>query len=62
MVKSIRLFYQYIVKSIKNQKGKPCEMDLPLLKNDITSSEPISKLGIHSRNQANNLALEIATF
>jgi hypothetical protein len=20
----------------KNQKGKPCEMDLPLLKNDIT--------------------------
>ncbi len=26
----------YIVKSIKNQKGKPSEMDLPLLKNDIT--------------------------
>jgi len=28
----------YIVKSIKNQKGKPSEMDLPLLKNDITNN------------------------
>jgi len=34
----------------KCKKGKSGEMDLPLLKNDITSSEPISKLGIHSRN------------
>jgi hypothetical protein len=34
----------------KCKKDKPCGMDLPLLKNDITGSEPISKLGIHSRN------------
>jgi len=27
----------YIVKSTKKQKGKPPKMDLPLLKNDITT-------------------------
>ena len=26
----------YIIKSTKNQKGKPCTMDSPLLKKDIT--------------------------
>jgi len=25
----------YLVNSIKKQKGKPCEMDLPLMKSDI---------------------------
>jgi hypothetical protein len=30
--------------SLLIKKGKPIEKDLPLLKNDITSSEPISKL------------------
>jgi len=35
----------------KNKKDKPCEMDLPLLKNDITTSEPNSKLKINSRYQ-----------
>jgi len=28
----------------KCKKGKPCEMDLPLLKNDITGSEPTVKI------------------
>ena len=28
----------YIVKSIKNQKGKPSEMELSFLKNDITKN------------------------
>jgi hypothetical protein len=27
----------------QNKKGKPQKIDLPLLKNDITSSEPIFK-------------------
>jgi len=39
----------YIPKSIKNQKGKPRKKDLPILENDITTFEPTSKLGIHSR-------------
>jgi hypothetical protein len=30
----------YILFPTKMQKGKPDEMDLPLLKNDITDSEP----------------------
>ena len=34
----------HIVKSIKNQKGKPSEISLPLLKNDITGSEPTVKI------------------
>ena len=29
----------YTLKFPENQKGKPGEMDLPLLKNDITGSE-----------------------
>jgi len=32
------------------KKGKPGEMDLPLLKNDITTFELALKYGIHSRN------------
>jgi hypothetical protein len=28
----------------KCKKGKPCQMDLPLLKNDITGSEPTVKV------------------
>jgi hypothetical protein len=39
--------YRICYKNAKN--GKPSEKSLPLLKNDITGSEPISKLGIHSR-------------
>jgi hypothetical protein len=34
----------------KNQKGKPCEMDLPLLKNDITNILGPQKPVIYSRN------------
>jgi len=37
-------------------------MDLPLLKYDITNILGPQKPVIYSRNQANNLALEIATF
>jgi hypothetical protein len=40
----------YIVKSTKNQKGQTPENGFALLKNDITTFEPTSKLGIHSRN------------
>jgi hypothetical protein len=32
----------------KNEKGKTCKMDLPLLENDITGSEQDSKIKIHS--------------
>jgi len=39
----------YILFPTKMQKGNPDEMDLPLLKNDITGSEPNSKLKINSR-------------
>jgi hypothetical protein len=38
----------YIVKSTKNQKGQTPENGFALLKNDITTFEPTSKLGIHS--------------
>jgi hypothetical protein len=31
------------------KKGKPSEMDLPLLKNDITGSELVSKLKIYQQ-------------
>jgi len=41
----------YIVKSIKNQKGKPSEMDLPLLKNDITNNLEPQKSVIYSSNR-----------
>jgi len=34
----------------KNDKGKPCEMDLPLLKNDITNILGPQKPVIYSRN------------
>jgi hypothetical protein len=34
----------------KCKKGKPIEMNLPILENDITGSEPNSKLKINSRN------------
>jgi hypothetical protein len=34
----------YIVFLTKLQRGKPDEMDLPLLKNDITGSEPTVKM------------------
>jgi len=44
----------------KCKKGKPSEISLPLLKNDITGSEPISKLGIHSRTH-NYFALSLDT-
>ena len=40
----------YIVKAIKNQKGKPCETDSPFLKNDITRILRSQKPVIHSRN------------
>ena len=34
----------YILFLTKLQKGKPSEMDLPFLKNDITGSEPTVKM------------------
>ena len=34
----------YILFPTKMQKGNPDEMDLPLLKNDITGSEPTIKM------------------
>ena len=51
---AIRILYNsplitYIVKSIKKQKGKPSEMDLPFLKNDITDFFPAPELKIHSK-------------
>jgi len=47
--KLVRADYIYRIISSKKQKGKPDEMDLPLMKNDITDSEPTFKIGIHSR-------------
>ncbi|MGB5896468.1 MAG: hypothetical protein WBG58_20010 [Ignavibacteriaceae bacterium] len=42
---SISISVTYIVLLTKLQKkGKPCQMDLPLLKNDITGSEPTVKM------------------
>ena len=38
------LLIAYIVFLTKMQKGKPYEMDFPLLKNDITGSEPTVKM------------------
>ena len=37
---SISILITYIVKSTKMQKGRSSEMNLPLLENDITDSEP----------------------
>jgi len=34
----------YILFHTKMQKGKPSEISLPLLKNDITGSEPTVKI------------------
>jgi len=45
------LLITYIVKSEINQKGKPPKNGFALLKNDITGSEPNSKLKINSRYQ-----------
>jgi hypothetical protein len=36
---------------MKNQKGKPCQMDLPLLRNDITRILRPQKPVIYSRYQ-----------
>ena len=41
---SISTFSTYIVFVTEMQKGKSCEMDLPLFKNDITDSEPTVKM------------------
>ena len=41
---SISTSSTYIVFLTKLQKGKPCQIDLPLLKNDITDSEPTVKM------------------
>jgi hypothetical protein len=38
--KLVRADYIYRIISSKKQKGKPDEMDLPLMKNDITGSKP----------------------
>ena len=40
----------YILKSTESQKGEPCEMDSPLLKNDITIILRPQKPVIYSRN------------
>jgi hypothetical protein len=37
---SISISSNYILFLAKLQKGKPSEMDLPFLKNDITTFEP----------------------
>jgi len=42
--KLVRADYIYRIISSKKQKGKPDEMDLPLMKNDITDSEPTFKM------------------
>jgi len=47
--KLVRADYIYRIISSKKQKGKPSKMDLPLLENDITGSELVSKLKIYSR-------------
>jgi len=39
----------YIVILIKKQKGKPCQIGLPLLKNDITNILDTGYLHFHSR-------------
>jgi hypothetical protein len=41
---SISISSTYILFLTKMQKGKPSEMDMPLLKNDITGSEPTVKM------------------
>jgi len=41
---SISIFSTYIVFLTKLQKGKLSEISLPLLKNDITGSEPTVKI------------------
>jgi hypothetical protein len=41
----------YIVKSTKNQKGKPQKKALPFLKNDITNNLRSQKPVIYSSNQ-----------
>jgi hypothetical protein len=38
------IWIAYIVFVTKMQKSKPYEMDLPLLKDDITGSEPTVKM------------------
>jgi hypothetical protein len=38
----------HILQSAKKQKGKPCKMDLPLLKNDIPNNLEPQKPVIHS--------------
>jgi hypothetical protein len=43
-----QLHISYFLQNCK--KGKSGEMDLPLLENDITTSEQVSKIKIHSRN------------
>ena len=43
-VKNFNLQYIYPISFKISKKGKPCEMDLPLLKNDITGSEPTVKI------------------
>jgi len=49
--KLVRANYIYRIISSKKQRGKPYQTDLPILENDITTFEPTSKLGIHSRYQ-----------
>jgi hypothetical protein len=47
-MKDFKLYHaDYIYHKI--EKGKPCEMDLPLLKNDITTTKAASQNEIHSR-------------
>jgi hypothetical protein len=42
--KHLNCHYIYRIIPIKKQKGKPDEMNLPLLKNDITGSELTVKI------------------
>jgi len=46
---SISISSTYILFLAKLQKNKPCEMDWPLLENDIATFELALKYGIHSK-------------
>ncbi len=54
-MRSIHVLYIYH----KNEKGKPGEMDLPLLKNDITGSEPtVTMLDTLQKSQCRTLIFQ----
>jgi len=60
-LKPILTDYIYRIIPSKNQKSKPWEMDLPLLKNDITGSEPLSRCWIHCRYMEPSVVVQIGS-